>query len=133
MSEVIDFTATQIKNASIQFLGEESQGEKFGCMGTLEAETEVREKTKTCEGKVETITIHLYMTVTVGAHVKVSVLRKIFGVNTDGLKKGVHKYGVNSKGKKFIFTADEIDEFEDVVKLLAFSNCNALTGLTVSI
>lgn len=135
MSVITDFSATQVKNASIQFFndGVQEEGTIFGCMGTLEAETEVREKTKNCEGKLETITIPIYMTVTVGAHIKVSVLRNVFGVNTDGLKAGVHKYGINSKPKKFVYTADEIDEFGDIVKLIAFANCSALSGLSISV
>lgn len=135
MPEVIDYTATQIKNASLQFFenGVQQAGVPFGCMGTLECETEVREKTKKCEGSIETFTIPLYMTVTVGAHIKVSVLREIFGVSANGLKTGVYKYGINSRPKKFIFTADGIDEFGDVVKLLAFPNCGTLSGLSISV
>ncbi|WP_130806519.1 phage tail protein [Senegalia massiliensis] len=135
MPEVLDFTSTQIKNASIQFMDGNTQqpGEKFGCMGTLESETETRQKTKNCEGTIEVITIPLYQTVTIGAHIKVNVLKNIFGLSNEGLKAGVRKYGINSKGKKFIFTADEIDEFGDVKKLIAYPNCSTLTGLSVSI
>ena len=63
------------------------------------------------------------MNMTVSAHVPVQVMRDYFGLSTDGLKPGIWSYGSMSKGKNFVFTADVIDEFEDVVKLIAFSNC----------
>lgn len=136
MSDVItDFTPVSIKNASIQYLNGETQseGEKFGCMGTLSAETEVRELVKRCEGEEEVVAIPRYMTVTVGAHIKKNVIRDIFGIKTEGLKSGVYSYGRKSKGKRFVFTADVIDEFEDIVQLIAFPRCSNMAGLTISI
>lgn len=132
---ITDFSPVSIKNASVQFIkgGVQEEGKKFGCMGTLEAETEVAEKVKNCEGAVQTITIPKFMTVTIGAHIKRDVLRDVFGMRTEGLKPGVYSYGINSKGKRFAFTADVIDEFEDIKQLIAFSNCSNMTGMTVSI
>ena len=136
MSELItDFTPVAIKNASIQYLSGDTQspGVKFGCMGTLDAETEVREIVKRCEGDEEIVVIPRYMTVTVGAHIKKDVLRQVFGIKTEGLKAGIYSYGRNSKGKRFVFTADVIDEFEDIIELMAFPKCSNMTGLTISI
>lgn len=135
MSNVLDFTPVAIKNASIQFLNEDQQqeGKKFGCMGTLSAETEVREIVKRCEGDEQVITIPRYMTVTVGAHIKRDVIRGVFGITTQGLKQGVYSYGLKSKGKRFVFTADVIDEFEDIIQLIAFSRCSNMSGLSISI
>ncbi|WP_042682548.1 hypothetical protein [Anaerosalibacter massiliensis] len=136
MTELItDFSPVSIKNASVQFLkgGVQEEGKRFGCMGTLEAETEVAEKVKNCEGSVQTITIPKFMTVTVGGHVKRYVIRDIFDIKTEGLKKGVYSYGTTSKGRRFVFTADVIDEFEDITQLIAFSNCSNMTGLSLSI
>lgn len=129
----LEFSPVAIKNASVQFLGETQTATKFGCMGTLSAETEVRTITKKCEGDEQIITIPRYMTVTVGAHIKRDVIRDVFGINTKDLKEGVHSYGINSKGKRFVFTADVIDEFTDVKQLIAFSKCSNLTGLSLSI
>lgn len=136
MPELItDFSPVSIKNASVQFIkgGVQDEGKKFGCMGTLEAETEVAEKVKNCEGAIQTITIPKFMTVTVGAHVRRDVLREIFGMKTEGFKPGIYSYGINSKGRRFVFTADVIDEFEDIKQLIAFSNCSNMVGMTVSI
>lgn len=132
---ITDFSAVAIKNASVQFLTGETQeqGKKFGCMGTLSAETEVRQIVKRCEGAEQVITIPRYMTVTVGAHIKRDVIRNVFGVRTEGLKQGVHSYGLKSKGKRFVFTADVIDEFADIVQLIAFSRCSNMSGLSISI
>ena len=130
-----EFSAVSIKKASLQFItgGVAEAGTPFGCMGTLDAETEMVEKTKNCEGVIETISIPQYMTVTVAGHVKRDVLRELFGITTEGLKEGIYSYGISSKGKRFIFTADVIDEFEDVVQLIAFPKGSSVTGLTLSI
>lgn len=130
-----DFSAVSIKKASLQFFeaGEKQAGIPFGCMGTLDAETEMVEKTKNCEGVIETISIPQYMTVTVEGHIKKDVVRDLFGIKTEGLKDGVYSYGISSKGKRFVFTADVIDEFEDVVQLIAFPKGSSVTGLTLSI
>ncbi|MCQ6531301.1 phage tail protein, partial [Bacillus mycoides] len=37
-------------------------------------------------------------------------------------------YGTKTKGKPFVFTADVVDEFEDLLKNDAFSNCSSTTG-----
>lgn len=131
----LDFSPVSIKNASVQVItkGTQAEGKRFGCMGTLSAETEVATKTKNCEGTEKVITIPKYMTVTVEAHIQRDVIRDIFGVSTDGLKTGIYSYGIHSKGKRFVFTADEIDEFEDVTQLIAFPECSNMTGLSVSI
>lgn len=135
MDKILDFSPVMIKNASVQFItgGVQDEGKKFGCMGTLDAETEVRELIKNCEGDERVITIPKYMTPTVGAHIRRDVLRDIFGISTEGLKPGIYSYGLNSKGKRFAFTADVIDEFEDVVQLIAFPRCSNMTGLSISI
>lgn len=129
----LDFSPVAIKNASVQFLGATQTATKFGCMGTLSAETEVRTITKRCEGSEEIITIPIYMTVTVGAHIRRDVIRNVFGIDSKDLKEGVYSYGINSKGKNFVFTADVIDEFQDIKQLIAFSKCSNLTGLSITV
>ena len=71
--------------------------------------------------------------VTVSAHIPVKVARDYFGFNTTGLKPGVWAFGSASKGYDFVFTADVVDEFEDVVKLIAFPNCSNSTGFKFAI
>ena len=68
------------------------------------------------------------MNMTLSGHLRVDVIRKVFGIKADGLKAGVWSYGTKSKGKSFVLTADVIDEFSDVKKMVAFSNCTSTTG-----
>lgn len=137
MSVVItEFDSVAITNASIQFFdgGEQQEGTRFGCVGNLESETEVKQIVKICEGvEVKKISIPQKATVTVSAHVPINVFRDYYGIGSEGLKPGVYSYGLDSKGKSFVFTADVIDEFEDVTKLVAFSNCASASGLKLTI
>ncbi|MBW3491850.1 phage tail protein [Bacillus sp. FDAARGOS_1420] len=137
MVKVIEeFDSMSIVNASIQFKkkGTQEPGAKFGCIGTIEGEPESKEMKKTCGGvtlKKKSKTTELK--ITVSAHIPVKVARDYFGFNTTGLKPGVWAYGSGSKGYDFAFTADVVDEFEDVVKLIAFPNCSNSTGFKFSI
>ncbi|MED4124153.1 phage tail protein [Halalkalibacterium halodurans] len=133
---VTEFDSVTITNASIQFFNgnEQQEGEKFGCIGDLESETESKEIVKKCEG-VETkkITRPQKADVKVNAHIPVKVARDYFGLSNEGLKPGVWAYGSMSKGKRFVFTADVVDEFEDITKMIAFANCANATGLKMKI
>lgn len=138
MSTVVeDFAPTDIKNSSVQFFGADGTkqtGEKFGCVGSVEGETTLRELIKTCEGvevakKVKPVKSDL----TITAHVKVSVVRDLFGLSNEDLKPGVYKYSNQSKGKEFVFTADVIDEFEEVTKLIAFPKTVSASGFAFTI
>ncbi|MGH0950859.1 phage tail protein [Bacillus mycoides] len=137
MAKVIEeFDSMSIVNASIQFKkkGTQEPGAKFGCVGTVEGEPEIRERKKTCGGvtlKKKAMTTELK--VTVSAHIPVKVVRDIFGFDTAGLKPGIWAYGTESKGYNFAFTADVVDDFEDVVKLIAFPNCSSSSGFKFSI
>jgi len=137
MTTVIqEFDAVSIKNASVQFIqnGTQQPGTKFGAVGTIEGETEGVEIIKKCEGvEVKRKFKPVKMNLTVNAHIPVQVARDFFGLKTEGLKPGVWAYGELSKGKQFVLTADVIDEFEDVKKLIAFPNCSNNTGFKISI
>jgi hypothetical protein len=131
-----EFDAVSIKNASVQFIdnGTQQPGTKFGCMGSIEGETEGIEIVKKCEGvEVKRKFKPNKMNLTVNAHIPVQVARDFFGLTNADLKPGVWAYGELSKGKQFVLTADVIDEFEDVVKLIAFPNCSNNTGFKISI
>ncbi|MGG3943370.1 phage tail protein [Peribacillus psychrosaccharolyticus] len=133
---VEEFDAVKITNASIQFIegGTQQPGTKFGCIGTIEGETELNEFVKNCEG-VETkkIVRPIRINLTISGHIPVKVARDIFGLSNEDLKPGVYAYGADSKGKNFVLTADVIDEFQDITKLIAFSNCVSNTGLVITI
>ncbi|EAE9287320.1 phage tail protein [Listeria monocytogenes] len=130
---VEDFDATRVTNVGTKFTGD-TASIAFGCLGSIEGETELLELVKKCEG-VETKkkTTPQKMTLTLTGHVKVDVLRDIFGLSNEGLKVGVYSYGADSLSKPFILTADVLDEFEAQTKLIAFSNCVAATGLKVTV
>lgn len=133
---VTEFDSVTITNASVQFFdgGTQQEGTKFGCLGDLEAETESTEIAKKCEGiEVKKITKPQKSEVKVTAHIPVQVARDYFGLTKEGLKPGVWAYGSMSKGKRFVFTADVIDEFEDITKMIAFANCANATGLKMKI
>jgi hypothetical protein len=136
LTVIQEFDAVSIKNASIQFLenGQQQPGTKFGCIGQLEGETEVIEIIKKCEGiEVKKKSKPVKMNMKVSAHIPVKVARDFFGLSNKDLKPGVWSYGTLSKGKNFVFTADVIDEFEDVVKLIAFPNCSNSSGFKIAI
>lgn len=133
---VVEFDAVSIKNLSIQFFenGVQQAGTPFGCLGSIEGETEIITVVKKVEGiEAKSKSKPVKMTLTVTGHIPVRVARDFFGLSTSGLKPGVWAYGTLSKGKDFVLTADVIDEFEDVVKLIAFSNCSNSTGFKIGI
>jgi hypothetical protein len=137
MTTVIqEFDAVSIKNASVQFFegGVQQAGTKFGLLGSIEGETEVIEIVKKAEGiEVKRKSKPVKMSLTVAGHIPVKVARDYFGLSNADLKPGIWAYGTLSKGKRFVFTADVIDEFEDVVKLIAFPNCTDTAGFKIAV
>lgn len=137
MSTIIEnFDSMAIKNSSVQFFenGVQQEGTRFGCVGSLGGETTLKEIIKKSEGvevrkKIKPEKIEL----TVSAHIPVKVVRNLFGIDSKDLKPGVYSYSQDSSGKEFVYTADVIDEFEDVVKLIAFPKCVSTTGFKFSI
>lgn len=131
-----EFDSVTITNASIQFFdgGEQQEGTAFGCIGQIETETEIVEIVKRCEGvERKKVSKPQKTDGTVSAHIPINVFRDFFGLTNKDLKPGVYSYGTQSKGKRFVFTADVVDEFEDVTKLIAFSNCSSASGLKFTI
>ncbi|GGD05418.1 phage tail protein [Pontibacillus salipaludis] len=131
------FDAVSVKNTSQQFFatdGTQEDGTPIGCVGTVGGETEIKEIVKRCEG-VETKkkTKPIKMNLTLSAHVKVEVLRKLFGLTNEGLKPGVYSYNANAKAEKFVLTADVVDDFEERTKLIAFPNCVSATGMKFNV
>lgn len=131
-----EFDAMRITNASVQFKekGTQQPGQKFGAIGTISGDTESKTITKVEEG-VETKkkVIPQKMNLSISAHIPVAVARKYFGLSNEGLKSGIYSYGSDSLGRDFVLTADVIDDFEDVTKLIAFPNCSNSGGYTLNI
>lgn len=133
MNEIIEFDAMRIRNASLQY-EDDTPTDKFECLGSIEGETEMRTIVKRCEGVVrKSKSFPISHSLTLTGYVPVKTLRNVFGISSEGLKAGVYSYGVDSKGKDFCLTVDVIDDFEDIVKLVAFPNSNSATGLKYSI
>jgi hypothetical protein len=132
-TQIKEFDAVRITNFAIKYKGE-TESTEFGCVGTLGGETVLITKTKNCEGvPAKKKSVPVSMNLTVNAHIKVDTARKIWGLSNDGLKPGIYAYGGDSKSAQFCLTADVIDEFEDVVKKIAFPNSSSTTGLTLNV
>lgn len=131
-----EFDAWDIQNASIQFFNGDTQqpGTKFGCVGTLGFEPETAVLSKKCgRAVIREKTVTTKLNVTLSAHIPVQVARDYFGLSKADLKPGVYSYGSDSIGKDFAFTADVIDQFEDVTKLIAFPKASNSTGFKLNI
>jgi hypothetical protein len=138
MSTVVEtFDSISIKNASIQFKSSDGTivpGTKFGALGSIDGETELKPLVKTQEGvEVKRRDKPMKMNLTVSAHIPVKVIRDVFGITNTDLKPGIYKYSKLAEGKEFILTADVIDEFEDITKLVAFPNSITASGYQFSI
>jgi len=133
---ITEFDSWSIANSSIQFIknGTQQTGTKFGSVGTISFEPETTTLQKK-EGRVVTKekVVTTKLNVTVSAHIPVAVARDYFGLSNEGLKPGVYSYGEGSLGKDFVWTADVVDDFEDVTKLIAFPKASNSAGLTLSI
>lgn len=133
-TKVETFDAISLKNLNLQFHGNEEDTQLIGCIGSLSGETTLRELVKRCAGvEVRKRSKPESMQLTFSGHVRVDVLRKIFGLSNEGLKEGVYSYSSDAKGEEFTLTGDVIDEFEERTKLIAFPQCNSATGLQFTI
>lgn len=134
--QITEFDSWSIANSSIQFLKGTTQepGVKFGSVGTLSFEPETTTLSKR-EGRVITKekVVTTKLNVSVSAHIPVAVARDFFGLSNEGLKSGVYSYGEGSLGKDFVWTADVIDDFEEITKLVAFPKASNSAGLTLTI
>ncbi len=133
---ITEFDSWSIVNSSIQFIksGVKAPGMKFGSVGTISFEPETSTLQKR-EGRVITKEkiVTTKLNVSVSAHIPVEVARDFFGLSNEGLKPGIYSYGEGSLGKDFVWTADVVDDFEEVTKLIAFPKASNSAGLTLSI
>lgn len=127
------FSLYKITNMHILFAGDE-ESKKFGCTGEFTIESEVKKVVKNCEGveKESRAKVESAKAKFVG-HVEKDVLRKVYGIDTKGLKPGVYAYGVDSLGGKFSLTAECYDLFETDKLLIAMPVCSVTSGIEISI
>lgn len=131
MKQVEVFENYKIQEGTLIFSGQVASS--FGCIGTLDATSNVEEVTKKCEGiivkKKKRVTD---MTVSLTGHVKIPASRELMGLSNEGLKTGIYAYGTDTFSDSFIFTAKVID-MDGNVKLIAFSNMENVKGLSVKV
>lgn len=134
MTTVIEtFYSVDITNVSVKFQ-KSLLAESFGCTGTLSGETEMRTVSAKCGGvTLEEKSLPMKMTGTITAFVKMDIYRKLFGIKNEGLKPGVYSYGLDSKSEEFTLTADIVDDFNEVTKIIAFPKAKSSTGLTFTV
>lgn len=131
MTEIKEFDAMRVRNVAFQY---DDETVEFECIGSIGGETEMREIVKRCEGVVrKAINIPTQHNLTLAGYVPVKALRRTFGLKNDELAEGVYSYGLDSKGETFTLSADVIDLFEEVTKLVAFPNAHTATGLQYTI
>lgn len=126
------FTPMEIEKVSLQFKGSETLS--FGCAAVLASETEMAFKQVKCG--IQTIKRKgkpVQLNVTLSGHAKTGTIRKIFGLSNEGLKPGVYSYDGDSSSGDFVLTADVIDDFDEVTKIIAFPKCTSETGLQFTV
>lgn len=127
------FYPVDISNVAVKF-NDASEAVSFGCTGVLSAETEMRVVAAKCGAEtVKEASKPIKMTGTISGHAKVSILREVFGLSNEGLKPGIYSYGLDSKGKSFTLTADVVDDFDNVTKIIAFPLVANSSGFKFSI
>ncbi len=134
---VEEFAPTSIETASFQFIdkdGTQNAGEEFDCVASIEGETTLKVLTKKCRnmesGKVNKPE---KMDLTLTGHIPVKIVRDIFGISSEDLVTGVYSYSQKSKDKEFVFTADQVDDFGNTTKLMAFPRCKTSKGFGFSL
>lgn len=132
------FDEYKVTNGSIQWrdpaTGTQEEAVKMGCVGKLEVETEIKTIEKKCEGVVvEEFNIPQKMTATFTGHLPVEVLRRGFGIKTEGLKAGVYSYGTDSIPGEGVLTFDVYDIYELVKMLKAYPRTTFSGGLKWSL
>lgn len=112
----------------------ESKSKDLGCTGELSVETEVNEVELKCEGRTKkTKSFPKSEKIKFVGHVPREILREMFGINTNGMKAGVYKYGADSLGSNFTLTFDAYDLDRSDTLLLAFPVCSLASGFQLSL
>lgn len=133
---VTEFDQYKVTNANIRWNngGTLEAAIQLGFVGKLEIETEVKTITKKEEGdEVLNISIPTKLTGTLTGHMPVANFRKVFGLKDSDLKAGVYSYGTDSRQGKGVLTADVLDVYEVLKKLIAFPNLQFSDGFKWSL
>lgn len=122
------FSRYEVKKSTIKITGDETPY-TLACVGSLETELEVKTITKSCEGVIKKKRNRGAGTgtATLSLHVPYELYRKIYGMDVEGLVKGVSAYGKGSIHKTFSYTGIVRDE-DGVELLIALPNCIASSG-----
>ncbi|MCR1955223.1 hypothetical protein NSA24_10505 [Clostridioides mangenotii] len=121
-----------VKNGHIHIDGE-TTSEDFKA-GELQAEVSTKEIVKKTEGVIVNKIVKIdEFTLSFVGRIAYETLRKVYGIDTEGLKPGVYSYGNKSKGKKAALTFDALDMFETDTLRMAFPNTIINSGLKISI
>lgn len=134
MASILNFDATSISAIAFKFDGA-STAEQVDCSGSIGVETETTTMQKKCgQAVVKEVTKPVKMTVTVTAHVPISIFRQIYGIEQGTTTKtGVFSYGDTSLGKAFSLSAQLMDDFEEKYKLIGFGKCRSASALTFTV
>lgn len=130
------FAEYKVTNGHVRFLesGKYTDAKEVGCTGLLSMETEMRTVTQRCEGAVKNeISVPVKLTGTLRGHIDVDILRKVFGIDTTGLKKGVYAYGKDSVPGIGAWTWDVYDLTQTDVKKIAIPLMTVTSGFKWSL
>lgn len=133
MAGLLNFDATSI--SAIAFKFGSAVAEQVECSGSIAVETETQSVQKKCGASVvKEITKPTRMTVTVTAHVPISIFRQFYGITqATTTKTGVFSYGDTANGTPFALSAQLDDDFEETYKLIGFGKARSQTGLTFTV
>ena len=121
----IDFARYKLTAASIQWLvdGVQTEGTRFGCTGSVNAEPSVKSITIDCEGdQADSVDITEFFETTITAHIPLENYRKVYGLNQPELADGVHGYKKSSIQGEGVLTAELTDLYGRERLLIAFPN-----------
>lgn len=128
------FSDYEVKETSIKFEGESESSDRIGCVGSMEEAMNMKTITKKCEGIITKQVTKGDGTgeLKLSLHIRYEHFIKMYGMDFEGLKEGVHAYGKNSTHRRFALTCKVLDE-EDRVKYKAYPRCVVTGGKATKI
>lgn len=125
MATKLEFAKYKLTAASIQWWDEKTSkyqpGTKFGCLGSLNAEPDVNTITIDCEGEEnDSVDVVRFLELTISAHTNMANRRKIFGLNSDGLKEGYFGNDYRNLQGEGILTCELEDLYGRETLMIAF-------------
>ena len=128
------FSDYEVKETSIKFEGEEGNFDRIGCVGSMEEAMNMKTIGKKCEGIVVKQVTKGDGTgeLKMNLHMRYEHFIKMYGMDFEGLKDGVHAYGKNSTHRRFSQVCKVLDE-EDRIKFKAYPRCVITSGKATKI